>query len=120
LPPGTGDIVIMRLDVAQRVFDRGDFVDRIEIALEPGADLSEVAQRARAVVGVNSRVERPAKRGAHIAAILRAFGLMVGFLQAIALLAAGLVVFGVVKTRVEERQPEAAIWAAVGATPFQI
>ena len=119
LPPGTGDLAITRLDTAQQLFGRGDDVDRIDVGVTVESDVAEVGERLRAAVGADARVERPPRRRAHVDGMLLAFRLMAVFLQCIGLAAAGLVVFGVVTTRVQERQPEITIWTALGATPAQ-
>ena len=119
LPLGTGDAVVMQLHLAQRSFGLDDGVDRIEVAVSPSANVSDVAGRLRAALGPGVRIERPEKRRAHVDDMLRAIALMVVFLDGIGLFAAGLVVFGIVSVRTTARRREAAAWRAVGATPVQ-
>ncbi len=58
-----GDLAIMDIYAAQKVFGRGRKFDRIDIALEDGVTLDDATAKLQALLGPGFQVEPPSSRG---------------------------------------------------------
>ena len=58
-----GGVAVMYHQAMQVAFDRGQNLDRIDVAVAPGADLTAVEQRLRTELGSGFIVEHPTRKG---------------------------------------------------------
>jgi putative ABC transport system permease protein len=110
-----GQVAVMFLDAAQISFARGTSVDRIDVALDPKADVGTV-ERALAKLGDALSVERPAAVGSRLRALtepLRGMLWLSGFL---ALLVGAFLVYNAVGVAVVQRRKEIGVLRAIGAS----
>lgn len=114
---GGGQVVVLPLASAQRLFDRRHAVDVIYVGLRPGASLGatqQVLQRRIGPAFAVLRADQPPP------ALALATGSFVPLLALVAVVAAGIaavLVYDVVALSLEERRREQAVLAAVGAAP---
>lgn len=65
-----GALAVMYHQAMQVAFDRGQNLDRIDVAIAPGAELAVVEQRLRAELGSGFIVEHPARKGDRVGKML--------------------------------------------------
>jgi putative ABC transport system permease protein len=112
-----GQIAVMFQDAAQIAFARGTFVDRIDVALAPGAQLEAVrAGILKATAGESISVALPEQIGSrlHALAIPLHLGLVItGFL---AIVVGAFLVYNAVSIAVAQRRQEVGTLRALGET----
>jgi len=111
-----GQLAVMFQDAAQAAFARGDYVDRIDVALAPGAQTSHVQQAVRAVVGPTLHVDEPDRLGARLRALsapLEAGLAIMGFLS---IVVGCFFVYNAVAVAVTQRKREVGTLRALGQT----
>ncbi len=111
-----GQLVLLDIAVAQLLFDRIGWLDRVEIQLfEPEAiDAVEAAIAARLPEGL--RIQRPAERGRQVEKMLAAFHFNLTALSYIALVVGLFLVYNTVAVSVISRRSEIGTLRALGAT----
>ena len=110
-----GQVAVMFLDAAQISFARGTSVDRIDVALDPGADITTV-EHALGKIGSALSVERPASIGSRLRDLtepLRGMLWLSGFL---ALLVGAFLVYNAVGVAVVQRRREIGVLRAIGTS----
>jgi putative ABC transport system permease protein len=110
-----GQVAVMFLDAAQISFARGTSVDRIDVALDPGADITTV-EHALTKLGSALNVERPSSVGARLRDLtepLRGMLWLSGFL---ALLVGAFLVYNAVGVAVVQRRREIGVLRAIGTS----
>jgi putative ABC transport system permease protein len=115
-----GNIAIMDIYAAQKMFGRGRKFDRIDLALKPGAALTAGEQELRAMLGPGFQVEPPSGRGQQFEAMLQAYSMMVGISSLFALFIGMFIIYNSFAIAVTERRSEIGILRALGATRGQI
>src|SRR5207244_10246540 len=68
-----GNLAIMDIYAAQKVFGRGRTFDRIDLAIKDGFTLEQVQAELRALLGAEFDVEPPSGRGKHFESLLRIY-----------------------------------------------
>ncbi len=58
-----GNLAVMDIYAAEKVFGRGRKFDRIDLAVKPGARVEEVQRKLQAMLGPGFQVEQPSERG---------------------------------------------------------
>ena len=111
-----GQLALLDVAVAQLLFDRIGWLDRVEIQLfDAGAiDDAEPAIAARLPEGL--RVQRPAQRGRQVEKMLAAFHFNLTALSYIALVVGLFLVYNTVAVSVIARRSEIGILRALGTT----
>lgn len=111
-----GQLVLLDIAVAQLLFDRIGWLDRVEIQLfEPEAiDAVEAEIAARLPEGL--RIQRPAQRGRQVEKMLAAFHFNLTALSYIALVVGLFLVYNTVAVSVISRRSEIGTLRALGAT----
>ncbi|MCC7384878.1 MAG: ABC transporter permease [Deltaproteobacteria bacterium] len=109
-----GAVAVMFLDAAQQAFERGDRVDRIDIALAPGVELVSAREALRAVVGHRGRVEPPEGRLRQIARLFDPIARSLDLSGTLAILIGMFLIYNAVGIAVAERRREIGILRAVG------
>jgi len=115
-----GNIAIMDIYAAQKMFGRGRKFDRIDLALKPGRTLTAGEQELSAMLGPGFQVEPPSGRGQQFEAMLQAYSMMVGISSLFALFIGMFIIYNSFAIAVTERRSEIGILRALGATRGQI
>jgi putative ABC transport system permease protein len=115
-----GNIAIMDIYAAQRMFGRGRKFDRIDLALKPGRALTAGEQELIAMLGPGFQVEPPSGRGQQFEAMLQAYSMMVGISSLFALFIGMFIIYNSFAIAVTQRRSEIGVLRALGATRGQI
>jgi putative ABC transport system permease protein len=115
-----GRIAVMFVEAAKDAFGRGDHVDRIDLAIDEGADLAAVEARAKEIVGARGSVERPKGRAQHLSAILVPLEAGIQVAGFIALLVGMFLIYNAVSIATAQRRREIGVLRALGALRRQI
>jgi putative ABC transport system permease protein len=115
-----GNLAIMDIYAAQKMFGRGRTFDRIDVALKPGRTLAEAEREIGAIVGPGFQVEPPSGRGQQFEAMLAAYSMMVGISSLFALFIGMFIIYNSFSIAVTQRRSEIGILRALGATRRQI
>ena len=115
-----GNLAIMDVYAAQKMFGRGRMFDRIDLALKEGRTIAEAQAELRAGLGPGFQVDPPSGRGAQFEAILAAYSMMVGISSLFALFIGMFIIYNSFAIAVTQRRSEIGILRALGATRSQI
>lgn len=115
-----GNLAIMDIYAAQKMFGRGRTFDRIDLAVKPGATLAECERELGALLGPAFDIQPPASRGQQAELMLAGYTMMVKISSAFALFIGMFIVYNAFAIAVTERRSEIGILRALGATRGQI
>jgi len=115
-----GNLAVMDIYAAQKMFGRGRTFDRIDLAVKPGVALADSARELRARLGPGFQVDAPAGRGRQFEAMLAAYTIGVNISSAFALFIGMFIIYNSFAIAVTERRTEIGILRALGATRRQI
>jgi putative ABC transport system permease protein len=115
-----GNIAIMDVYAAQRMFGRGRTFDRIDVAVTPGTTLAESQRELQALLGPGFEIQPPSSRGQQFEAMLAGYSLMVNLSSVFALVIGVFIIYSAFATAVTERRSEIGILRALGATRGQV
>jgi putative ABC transport system permease protein len=115
-----GQVALMFSEAAQLAFGREGKVDRIDVALEEGAERATVERSIAAVVRDRARVERPEGRTSHLEAITGPIRRALYAAGAIALLVGMFLIYNAVSVSVAQRQKEIGVLRALGVTQRRV
>ena len=115
-----GNLAIMDIYAAQRMFGRGRRFDRIDLAVQPGHTVAECEQELRTLLGPGLQVDPPSGRGQQFEAILSAYSMMVDISSLFALFIGMFIIYNSFAIAVTQRRAEIGILRALGATRGQI
>ncbi len=115
-----GNIAIMDIYAAQKVFGRGRKFDRIDVALREGVTLAEGIAKLRAALGPGFQIEPPSSRGEEFEATSRIYELGSDITSVFALFIGMFIIYNTFATAVTQRRAEIGILRALGATRGQI
>jgi putative ABC transport system permease protein len=115
-----GNFVLMDIAAAQWAFDRLGRLDRVEIRLRSDADVAGAEQAIARRLPAGLQVERPARRGAQVETMLRAFHFNLTALAWVALLVGLFLVYNTVAVSVIARREEIGMLRALGTPRRQI
>jgi putative ABC transport system permease protein len=111
-----GQVVVMFLDAAQLAFARGESVDRIDVALAPGASAEDVQRRLQAVVAGVARVEPPSGRSRRLVGAFWAFRNGLNMSGVMSLCVGAFLIYNAVSVSVAQRRREVGTLRALGVT----
>ena len=111
-----GAVALMDYRAMQIAFDRGNGIDRVDVALEPGTDVAAVENALRATVGPAFSVDRPAKRSQLVATMLSSLRSGLTMASLVALLVGMFLVHNTMSISIVQRRREIGILRALGAT----
>ena len=72
-----GNLAIMDIYAAQKMFGRGRFFDRIDLAVVDGVTLVEAQRALQARLGPGLQIDPPSGRGQQFEAMTAAYGIMI-------------------------------------------
>jgi putative ABC transport system permease protein len=115
-----GNLAIMDVYAAQKMFGRGRTFDRIDVAVKPGHTLVEAQQQLGVLLGPGFQIDPPSGRGQQFEAMLAAYSMMVNISSLFALFIGMFIIYNSFAIAVTERRSEIGILRALGATRGQI
>lgn len=115
-----GNLAIMDIYAAQKVFGRGRKFDRIDIALEDGVTLDAATQKLQAALGPGFQIEPPNSRGQQFEATSRIYALASNITSLFALFIGMFIIYNTFAIAVTQRRSEIGILRALGAMRGQI
>ena len=115
-----GNLAIMDIYAAQKMFGRGRMFDRIDLAVKEGHTIAEAERELGALLGPGFQVEPPSGRGQQFEAMLSAYSIMVNISSAFALFIGMFIIYNSFAIAVTQRRSEIGILRALGATRRQI
>jgi putative ABC transport system permease protein len=115
-----GNLAVMDIYAAQKVFGRGRRFDRIDLALRDGVDVKQGHQALLKLLPAGYSVEPPSARGRQFESLLRMYSLSMDICSMFALIVAMFVIYSSLLIAVTQRRKEIGILRALGATRLQI
>ena len=115
-----GNFVLMDIAAAQLAFDRLGRLDRLDVRLADGIEVSDALAAITARLPAGFEAQRPARRGEQVERMLAAFHMNLTALSWIALVVGLFLVYNTVTTSVVARRREIGVLRAVGATRTQV
>jgi putative ABC transport system permease protein len=115
-----GNLAIMDVYAAQKMFGRGRTFDRIDLAVQPGTSIAQSQQELRSLLGPGFQVDVPSGRGQQFEAMLAAYSMMVNISSLFALFIGMFIIYNSFAIAVTQRRSEIGILRALGATRRQI
>ena len=115
-----GNLAIMDIYAAQKMFGRGRTFDRIDIGVKDGHSIAECQQQVRGLLGPGFQVDPPSGRGQQFEAMLAAYSMMVNISSLFALFIGMFIIYNAFAIAVTQRRAEIGVLRALGATRRQI
>jgi putative ABC transport system permease protein len=115
-----GNLAVMDVYAAQKVFGRGRRFDRIDLAVKEGEQVEAVQAKIQATLGAGFQVEPPSARGQQFESISRIYALTANITSAFALFIGMFIIYNTFQIAVTQRRSEIGILRALGATRRQI
>ena len=115
-----GNLAIMDIYAAQKMFGRGRTFDRIDLAVQPGRTMAEAQQELGALLGPGFQIDPPSGRGQQFEAMTAAYSIMVSMSSLFALFIGMFIIYNAFAIAVTQRRSEIGILRALGATRRQI
>ncbi len=115
-----GNLAVMDVYAAQKVFGRGRRFDRIDLAVKDGYTVPQVRQAIQKAIGPGFTVEAPTDRGAQFESIVAAHRISINISSVFALLIGMFIIYNSFTIAVTQRRYEIGILRALGAGRGQI
>jgi putative ABC transport system permease protein len=115
-----GNLAVMDIYAAQKIFGRGRKFDRIDVALQDGVTLHDGIAKLQAALGPGFQVEPPSSRGEQFEATSRIYSLASNITSVFALFIGMFIIYNTFAIAVTQRRGEIGILRALGATRGQI
>jgi putative ABC transport system permease protein len=111
-----GDLLVTDLFTAQRLLGKEGRVDRVDVALAPGADREEIRRRLLASLPPGLSLEPPTRSASTAARMVRAFRFNLNALGSLTLLVGMFLIANAVSISVLRRRPEIAALRSIGVS----
>ena len=115
-----GNLAVMDVYAAQKVFGRGRKFDRIDLAVKEGASVADVKAKLEALLGPGFQVQEPSARAQQFDSISRVYTLTANVTSVFALFIGMFIIYNTFQIAVTQRRAEIGILRALGATRRQI
>ncbi len=115
-----GNLAVMDVYAAQKVFGRGRKFDRIDLAVKDGASVPEVRAKLERLLGEGFQVQEPSARAQQFDSISRVYTLTANVTSVFALFIGMFIIYNTFQIAVAQRRAEIGILRALGATRRQI
>ena len=115
-----GNLGIMDIYAAQKVFGRGRRFDRIDVGLGEGVPLERGEAALERALGPGFRVEPPSGRGRQFESLVGVYTMAMGISSLFALFIGMFIIYNSFAIAVTERRAEIGILRALGATRGQV
>jgi len=115
-----GNLAIMDVYAAQKVFGRGRKFDRIDLAVNKGEPVAAVRARLGQMLGPGFEVDPPSARGKQFEALSSVYGAMANLTSMFALFIGMFIIYNSFAIAVTQRRSEIGILRALGASRGQI
>ena len=115
-----GNLAVMDIYAAQRMFGRGRTFDRIDLGLWEGRTIADAQAELRQLLGPGFQVDPPSGRGRQFEAMTAAYSMMVNISSLFALFIGMFIIYNAFAIAVTQRRSEIGILRALGATRRQI
>src|SRR5712671_380323 len=115
-----GNLAIMDIYAAQKMFGRGRTFDRIDIGVSEGRTVADAQTELRGLLGSGFQIDPPSARGQQFEAMTAAYSMMVNISSLFALFIGMFIIYNAFAIAVTQRRSEIGILRALGATRRQI
>jgi putative ABC transport system permease protein len=115
-----GNLAVMDIYAAQKVFGRGRKFDRIDLAVAEGVTLEQGQAAVKTLLGPGFEVEPPSARGRHFEAMLQSYSVTMNISSVFALLIGMFIIYNSFAIAVTQRRPEIGVLRALGAERRQV
>lgn len=115
-----GAVAVMYYQAMQVAFDRGTRIDRVDVALAPGAPAADVSAAIAAALGPGFEANRPDRRNAQVSQMLGGLNLALTMGSLVAILVGMFLIYNTMSISVVQRKRELGILRALGTTKRQI
>ena len=115
-----GNLAIMDVFAAQKMFGRGRTFDRIDVGVAAGRTIADCERELASLLGTGFQIEPPSGRGQQFEAMLSAYSTMVSISSLFALFIGMFIIYNSFAIAVTQRRSEIGILRALGATRAQI
>ena len=115
-----GNLAIMDIYAAEKVFGMGRRFDRIDIGLKEGVSLEQGQASLRKVLGPGYEVDPPSGRGEHFESLMSVYEMTMNVASLFALFIGTFIIYNSFSIAVTQRRSEIGILRALGATRGQI
>jgi putative ABC transport system permease protein len=115
-----GNVAVMDIYAAQKMFGRGRKFDRIDLAVNEGERMEDVQQRLQQALGSGFQVETPGSRGRQFESIAAVYRMSANITSLFALFIGMFIIYNTFAIAVTQRRNEIGILRALGATQGQI
>lgn len=115
-----GNLAVMDIYAAQKMFGRGRTFDRVDVALKPPIGVDEGRRQLTSLLGPAFEVQAPATRGRQAESMLAGYTALVNISSAFALFIGMFIVYSAFATAVTQRRSEIGVLRSLGATTGEI
>jgi putative ABC transport system permease protein len=115
-----GNLAVMDVYAAQKMFSRGRTFDRIDLAVTSSTTTDQCQRELAALLGAGFEIQSPVTRGRQAEAMLAGYTVMVSISSAFALFIGMFIIYNAFAIAVTQRRSEIGILRALGATRRQI
>lgn len=115
-----GNLAIMDVFAAQKMFGRGRTLDRIDLAVQENLKPEQVREKLQAMLGSGYQVEAPEARGQQFEALSRVYATTANITSLFALFIGMFIIYNTFSISVAQRRSEIGVLRALGATRKQI
>jgi len=115
-----GNLAVMDIYAAQKMFGRGRTFDRIDVALTPGRTIAESTRELETALGSGFQIAPPSGRGQQFESMIAGYSLMMNASSVFALFIGMFIIYNSFATAVSERRKEIGVLRALGASRRQV